>query len=146
MQNVQPDSSTSCGPYHRHSVQKLTRKSNIPEFGPDNHDTIGVIAIDKQGKIAAGTSTNGAINKIPGRIGDSPIAGAGAYADQEVGAAAGTGQGDVMMRFLPSYVSFQYPNIKDKNMKIEDEPLLPDSWQLKKCDEEPAQLKLQRRL
>lgn len=67
----------------------------------ENHDTIGVIAIDSNGHIAAGTSTNGARNKIPGRIGDSPIAGAGAYADQKVGAAAGTGEGDIMMRFLP---------------------------------------------
>lgn len=67
----------------------------------ENHDTIGVVAIDLNGHIAAGTSTNGARNKIPGRIGDSPIAGAGAYADQRVGAAAGTGEGDIMMRFLP---------------------------------------------
>lgn len=69
----------------------------------ENHDTIGVIAIDKNGHIAAGTSTNGARHKIPGRIGDSPIPGAGAYADQQVGAAAGTGDGDIMMRFLPRY-------------------------------------------
>lgn len=62
-----------------------------------------MLAIDSQGQTAAGTSTNGARNKIPGRIGDSPIPGAGAYADQEVGAAAGTGDGDIMMRFLPRY-------------------------------------------
>lgn len=62
-----------------------------------------MLAIDSQGHTAAGTSTNGANHKIPGRIGDSPIAGAGAYADQDVGAAAGTGDGDIMMRFLPRY-------------------------------------------
>ena len=78
-----------------------TKKSNLPVWSEQNHDTIGVLAIDTKGHIAAGTSTNGAKFKIPGRIGDSPIAGAGAYADQEVGAAAGTGAGDIMMRFLP---------------------------------------------
>lgn len=67
-----------------------------------------MIAIDSQGSIAAGTSTNGAKNKIPGRVGDSPIPGSGAYADQEVGAAAATGDGDIMMRFLPR---FAYVNI-----------------------------------
>ena len=51
----------------------------------------------------AGTTTNGANHKIAGRIGDSPIVGAGAYADNTVGAATETGDGDVMMRFLPSY-------------------------------------------
>lgn len=70
----------------------------------ENHDTIGMLAIDSRGRIAAGTSTNGANHKIPGRIGDSPIPGAGAYADQEAGAAAGTGDGDIMMRFLPRSV------------------------------------------
>lgn len=67
----------------------------------DNHDTIGMIAIDIRGHIASGTSTNGAKNKIPGRVGDSPVIGAGSYADQEVGAASATGDGDIMMRFLP---------------------------------------------
>lgn len=72
----------------------------------ENHDTIGMLAIDSQGRTAAGTSTNGARFKIPGRIGDSPIPGAGAYADQNTGAAAGTGDGDIMMRFLPRYLLF----------------------------------------
>jgi N4-(beta-N-acetylglucosaminyl)-L-asparaginase len=63
-----------------------------------------MIAIDLKGHIAAGTSTNGAQNKIAGRVGDSPVAGAGAYADEEVGAAASTGDGDIMMRFVPRYV------------------------------------------
>jgi len=76
------------------------------EGSEENHDTIGMLAIDSQGRTAAGTSTNGANHKIRGRIGDSPIPGAGAYADQEVGAAAGTGDGDIMMRFLPRYHSY----------------------------------------
>ncbi len=67
------------------------------------HDTVGTIAIDAQGRICVGCSTNGRTFKLPGRVGDSPIAGAGAYCDNEVGAAIATGNGDVMMRFLPTY-------------------------------------------
>lgn len=73
------------------------------EGSEENHDTIGILAIDSQGHVAAGTSSNGLNYKIPGRIGDSSIPGAGAYADEKVGAAACTGNGDVMMRFLPRY-------------------------------------------
>lgn len=67
------------------------------------HDTVGTIAIDDNGDLCVGCSTNGREFKIPGRVGDSPIPGAGAYGDQNVGAAVATGNGDVMMRFLPTY-------------------------------------------
>ena len=63
-----------------------------------------MIAIDSKGKIVVGTTTNGLNHKIPGRVGDSPIMGAGAYADSTVGAAVATGDGDVMMRFLPTFL------------------------------------------
>lgn len=71
--------------------------------GPVNHDTVGCIALDAAGNLCVGCSTNGREFKIPGRVGDSPIIGAGAYCDQAVGAAVATGNGDVMMRFLPTY-------------------------------------------
>ncbi|XP_008557128.1 N(4)-(Beta-N-acetylglucosaminyl)-L-asparaginase [Microplitis demolitor] len=105
--NVNPDPSTSCGPYN--PVKKsITSRIDLELTDiEDNHDTIGIIAMDSNGNIAAGTSTNGANHKIPGRVGDSPVPGAGAYADQEVGAAAGTGDGDVMMRFLPSFLAVE---------------------------------------
>jgi len=81
-----------------------------PHRGPEprevsarDHDTIGMIALDRNGDICAGCSTNGLDFKTPGRVGDSPIVGAGAYCDNDVGAAAATGNGDVMIRFLPSY-------------------------------------------
>ena len=67
------------------------------------HDTVGSIALDAAGNLCVGCSTNGREFKIPGRVGDSPIIGAGAYVDQAVGAAVATGNGDVMMRFLPTY-------------------------------------------
>ncbi|XP_051875540.1 N(4)-(Beta-N-acetylglucosaminyl)-L-asparaginase-like [Pristis pectinata] len=107
--NVSPNPETSCGPYK--PVKVLGSKQHMmprQRVNLHNHDTIGMIAIDKLGNIAAGTSTNGQIHKIPGRVGDSPIAGAGAYADSTAGAAAATGDGDVMMRFLPSYQAVEY--------------------------------------
>ncbi|XP_042900663.1 N(4)-(Beta-N-acetylglucosaminyl)-L-asparaginase isoform X2 [Parasteatoda tepidariorum] len=97
--NVNPDPRKYCGPYKA--------ASNEHDFGEHNHDTIGMIVIDSRGKIAAGTSSNGAKFKIPGRVGDSPIAGSGAYVDEDVGGAAATGDGDVMMRFLPSFHSVE---------------------------------------
>lgn len=110
-QNVVPDSTKSCGPYRpRTTVEEDSDNDNTKDEiigSEENHDTIGMLAIDSQGRFAAGTSTNGAKYKIPGRIGDSPIPGAGAYADQDAGAAAGTGDGDIMMRFLPRSVHIQ---------------------------------------
>ncbi|XP_063380427.1 N(4)-(Beta-N-acetylglucosaminyl)-L-asparaginase-like [Cydia fagiglandana] len=103
---VTPDPRQSCGPYskitrrHHHS----TRDQKVDQY---NHDTIGMVAVDRHGDVAAGTSTNGAKFKMPGRIGDSPIPGAGAYADNTVGGAAATGDGDVMLRFLPSFLAVE---------------------------------------
>ena len=62
-----------------------------------------MIAIDAHGSVSAGCSTNGAIHKVPGRVGDGAVAGGGAYADTEVGGCGATGDGDVHLRFLPCY-------------------------------------------
>lgn len=106
--SVIPDAKKQCGPYK--PDDKWHRKSERYSYKVDqwNHDTIGMIVIDNKGHIYAGTSTNGARNKIPGRVGDSPIPGAGAYADNAVGAAVATGDGDVMMRFLPSFLAVEF--------------------------------------
>ena len=69
----------------------------------EGRDTVGTMAVDAHGNVCVGCSTNGRSFKLPGRVGDSPIAGAGAYCDNDVGAAIATGNGDVMMRFLPTY-------------------------------------------
>ncbi|XP_064537889.1 LOW QUALITY PROTEIN: putative N(4)-(beta-N-acetylglucosaminyl)-L-asparaginase GH22932, partial [Drosophila montana] len=101
-QGVTPDPKLSCGPYkpltHVHEERNRTEYN----IGPDNHDTIGMVAIDVDHQMHTATSTNGLKYKIHGRVGDSPIAGAGSYADNEAGAALSTGDGDIMMRFLPS--------------------------------------------
>jgi len=62
------------------------------------HDTVGMIALDQQGDMAAGTSTSGLFMKDPGRVGDSPMVGSGFYADSQYGAAVATGLGEDMMK------------------------------------------------
>ncbi|XP_060800794.1 N(4)-(Beta-N-acetylglucosaminyl)-L-asparaginase isoform X2 [Amyelois transitella] len=108
--NVQPDPTKYCGPYSEFKTNKhknyMRRRKEHRMIDENNHDTIGIVAIDQTGNIAAGTSTNGAKFKMPG-IGDSPIPGAGAYADNNVGGAAATGDGDVMLRFLPSFLAVE---------------------------------------
>ncbi|XP_039976207.1 N(4)-(beta-N-acetylglucosaminyl)-L-asparaginase [Xiphias gladius] len=103
--NVFPDPSKSCGPYKPRAT--LTQKKRAQHANTHSHDTIGMVALDEEGHIAAGTSTNGLTHKVPGRVGDSPIVGAGAYADSSAGGAAATGDGDIMMRFLPSYLAVE---------------------------------------
>lgn len=61
------------------------------------HGTVGCVAYDKRGKLAVGTSTGGIFNKLPGRVGDSPLIGCGTYAD-DWGAASCTGQGEAIIR------------------------------------------------
>lgn len=72
-----------------------------------NHDTIGQIALQADGRMAVGMSSNGARHKIAGRVGDAPIPGAGGYVDDEVGACVATGDGDVMMRYNPSFLGVE---------------------------------------
>lgn len=103
--NVYPDPSKFCGPYKPRGTLRERRRAQ--RANRRSHDTIGMIAFDEDGHVAAGTSTNGLKHKVPGRVGDSPIAGAGAYADSSAGGAAATGDGDVMMRFLPSYLAVE---------------------------------------
>ena len=101
------------GPKSQAAFAKWAEKGEKSDaFGPEplahdaklaGHDTVGSIALDAAGNLTVGCSTNGREFKIPGRVGDSPIPGAGAYGDQAVGGAVATGNGDVMMRFLPTY-------------------------------------------
>lgn len=68
--------------------------------GPLPSDTVGAVAIDKNGNLACATSTGGTPRKHPGRVGDSPIIGSGAYADNTLGAASSTGYGESIMRVV----------------------------------------------
>jgi len=63
------------------------------------YGTVGVVAVDRQGNVAAGTSTGGLQGKLPGRVGDSPIIGAGTYASNQSCAVSGTGVGEYFIRY-----------------------------------------------
>ncbi|MBX3477147.1 MAG: N(4)-(beta-N-acetylglucosaminyl)-L-asparaginase [Brevundimonas sp.] len=71
--------------------------------GPLDHDTIGVLSIGPDGHLAGACTTSGMAFKMRGRIGDSPIVGAGLYVDDEVGAATGTGVGEDIVRVAGSH-------------------------------------------
>lgn len=66
-------------------------------------DTVGAVALDENGNLAVAVSTGGIRGKLPGRVGDTPIAGAGAYADNMFGAACATGLGEGIMRSLLTF-------------------------------------------
>lgn len=66
--------------------------------GPESGQTVGAVVRDRRGSLAAATSTGGLTHRRSGRVGDSPLAGAGTYADDELGAISGTGDGEWMMR------------------------------------------------
>lgn len=74
-----------------------------PSARSEQNDTVGAVALDAQGRIAASVSTGGIRNKLPGRVGDSPIAGAGGYADSALGGASSTGVGEGIMRSLLTF-------------------------------------------
>ncbi|HAQ21154.1 MAG TPA: beta-aspartyl-peptidase [Prolixibacteraceae bacterium] len=79
------------------SLQELLKKER-EATAKDKHGTVGCVALDIYGNIAAGTSTGGMTNKKYGRIGDSPIIGAGTYANNETGAFSCTGHGEYYIR------------------------------------------------
>lgn len=70
----------------------------------DNHDTIGMLAIDRHGRLAGACTTSGMAWKLHGRVGDSPIIGAGLYVDNDVGAATASGVGEEMIRNAASFL------------------------------------------
>jgi beta-aspartyl-peptidase (threonine type) len=73
-----------------------------PEVSGDllSHDTVGAVALDREGNIAASTSTGGTLNKAPGRLGDSSLIGCGCYADNLSAAASTTGWGEPIMKLV----------------------------------------------
>ena len=75
-----------------------------PIINIENHDTIGMIALGPDGKLAGSCTTSGLAYKMHGRVGDSPIIGAGLYVDDEVGAATATGLGESIIRICGSFL------------------------------------------
>jgi len=71
------------------------------------HGTVGCVAFDREGKLAVATSTGGIFNKLPGRVGDSPLLGCGTYANK-YGAVSCTGHGEAIMRILMARAALEY--------------------------------------
>ncbi|MBL7932515.1 MAG: N(4)-(beta-N-acetylglucosaminyl)-L-asparaginase [Bacteroidia bacterium] len=76
----------------------LKKSEYKPQANIENHDTIGMIAMDTSGNLSGACTTSGLAFKMHGRVGDSPIIGAGLYVDNEVGAATATGHGEEVVR------------------------------------------------
>ncbi len=74
-----------------------------PRINSENHDTIGMLAMDKDGNISGACTTSGWAYKLPGRLGDSPIIGAGLFVDGEIGGACATGMGEAVIRIAGSH-------------------------------------------
>ena len=81
----------------------MTTVENILENIKEHHDTIGMLALDGNGNISGACSTSGMAFKMHGRVGDSPIIGAGLFVDNEVGAATATGVGEEVVRIVGSH-------------------------------------------
>ncbi|HTR27303.1 MAG TPA: isoaspartyl peptidase/L-asparaginase [Terriglobales bacterium] len=82
-----------------YQAQQSTHGNDL--FAPEiSHDTVGAIALDRNGNIAASTSTGGTLNKDPGRLGDSSLIGCGCYADNASAAASTTGWGEPIMKLV----------------------------------------------
>jgi len=75
-----------------------------PIINIENHDTVGMLAIDKNGTISGGCTTSGLAYKMAGRVGDSAIVGSGLFVDNEIGAATATGLGEEVLKTVGSYL------------------------------------------
>ncbi|MDB6452518.1 isoaspartyl peptidase/L-asparaginase family protein [Falsirhodobacter sp. 20TX0035] len=81
------------------------RRLNLPDDGDParKHGTVGAVACDGEGHLAAATSTGGMTAKLPGRVGDSPVIGAGTWADDETAAISATGHGEYFIRWAAGH-------------------------------------------
>jgi N4-(beta-N-acetylglucosaminyl)-L-asparaginase len=84
--------------------RKYNRDNDPMPGGVNNHDTIGMIAMDAKGNFGGACTTSGLAFKMRGRVGDSPIIGAGLYVDNEIGAATATGVGEEVIKIVGSHL------------------------------------------
>jgi len=85
--------------------EKWKEKSEYkPIINIENHDTIGMLAIDKKGNISGACTTSGLAYKMAGRVGDSPIIGGGLFVDNEIGGASATGLGEEVLKTVGSFL------------------------------------------
>lgn len=95
----------------------MWKKAKQEEMKPDQKDTVGAVALDKNGDLAAATSTGGLTNKLSGRIGDSPVIGSGTYANNEACAVSFTGDGDQILRGVYAYQLFALIKYRDLSLR-----------------------------
>ena len=81
----------------------LEKQDYSPAINIENHDTIGMVALDEHGNLSGSCTTSGAAWKMHGRVGDSPIIGAGLFVDNEVGAAVATGLGEFVIKICGAH-------------------------------------------
>jgi beta-aspartyl-peptidase (threonine type) len=87
--------------YQSEAAEGRSAKDGNDLFAPEiSHDTVGAVALDRDGNIAAATSTGGTLNKAPGRLGDSSLIGCGCYADNLSAAVSTTGWGEPIMKLV----------------------------------------------
>jgi beta-aspartyl-peptidase (threonine type) len=87
----------------RRAELEAVRRGGIAAHAAAPHGTVGAVALDSQGHIAAATSTGGTTNKLPGRVGDSPIIGAGTYAKDGICGVSATGYGEYFIRSVAAH-------------------------------------------
>lgn len=88
----------------RKNDREFNPKVNVEKQLKENHDTIGMLALDNKGRICGACTTSGMAYKMSGRVGDSPIIGAGLFVDGDVGGAVATGSGELVMKTLGSFL------------------------------------------
>ena len=93
---------TATKKYSAEAYKMTLRRLKDPSVGHDG-GTVGAVARDRCGDLAAGTSTGGFGSKVPGRVGDSPIIGAGTYANNETAAISATGRGELFIRHVVAH-------------------------------------------
>jgi len=116
----------------RFKVERITQEELVTEFarkdlkdwmkehnvkGNSGHDTVGAVALDANGNLAAATSTGGVTGKLVGRVGDVPIIGSGGYADNRVGAVSTTGHGESILKVNLAKLVLTY---MDTGMEIQE--------------------------
>jgi len=100
-----------------HTERRFKSLLKAKEKEMEKHGTVGCVALDKHGNLAAGTSTGGLTNKRWGRVGDSPIIGAGTYASNETCGVSGTGQGEYFIRSSMAYDIAAQMEYNEKSVK-----------------------------
>lgn len=115
-------------------IQKIKSQEDdeglVPSTNTDEkHGTVGAVALDQYGNLAAGTSTGGMTNKKFGRVGDSPIIGAGTYANNQSCAVSATGHGEFFIRYtvardIAALMEYQNLSLKDATHQIVKEKLV----------------------